>query len=184
MIVAITGMPGSGKSTAAEILKKKGFKVVELSDFIKKEMRHRGIEITAKNIEHFAIAMRKKLGMDMTAKFAIKDISRMRGDIAISGVRDIDEVLYMRRKLKKIIPVIALVAPQRLRYERIKARARPSDVKSFKEFRWRDNENKKLGIGRVIHSADMLVSNSGTRRQLSDNMGRALSMLREKHALS
>lgn len=180
MIIAITGMPGSGKSTAADILKRKGFKVVELSDFIKREMRRQGIDITAKSIEHFAMTMRKRVGMDMTAKLAIRDIAKTRGNIAVSGVRDIEEVQYMRSKLKKEVPVVALVAPQRLRHARIRARGRPSDVKSFKEFKWRDNENMKLGIGKVIHSADILVSNSGTRRQLSDNLARVLSMLREK----
>ena len=48
-IVAITGMPGAGKSTAAHALAKLGWTRVVMGDVIREETKRRGLEPVAKN---------------------------------------------------------------------------------------------------------------------------------------
>ena len=49
LILAITGMPGAGKSTAAKALEAEGFKRIVMGDVIREETRKRGLEPDAKN---------------------------------------------------------------------------------------------------------------------------------------
>ena len=39
LIVCLTGMPGAGKSTVADSLKKKGFLVITIGDIVREEAR-------------------------------------------------------------------------------------------------------------------------------------------------
>ena len=71
MILCLTGMPGSGKSTAAEIFAKMGFEVIEGSAIIKEEMRRKGIRVTPESVEVFANRVKSERGK---AAFAIMTI--------------------------------------------------------------------------------------------------------------
>ena len=48
-IVAITGMPGAGKSTAAKALVTSGWKRIVMGDVIREEVKRRGLVPDSKN---------------------------------------------------------------------------------------------------------------------------------------
>ena len=101
MIIAITGTPGTGKTTVASILKKKGFIVVDLkqvafdNDFIigiDKERNSRIVDI-------------KKLDRYIKKKFFSEDIVFIEGHIA-HLLTCIDKIIILRlhpSKLKEIL---------------------------------------------------------------------------------
>src|ERR671932_710657 len=62
LIVCITGMPGAGKSTIAESLRKKGFYVISMGDVIREEARQRNLDPTDNNLGKLMLKLRDDLG--------------------------------------------------------------------------------------------------------------------------
>lgn len=178
MVIGITGMPGSGKSTAIELLEDMGFTVINISDYIKEEMELEHIPLTHKNLEDFAVELRHRLGPGAPIILATRGLNRIRGDVAIAGLRDPDELAYMRKKLELRFPLIVISLPTKERYLRIRHRHIKGDIKDFKEFQWRDRRNMRLGIGKVLAKADMVIANTGTKADFRKNLREAMRVLR------
>jgi len=51
MIIGLTGTMASGKDAVADILKKKGFICLSLSDEVREEAKNRQIELTRENLQ-------------------------------------------------------------------------------------------------------------------------------------
>ena len=182
MIIGLTGMPGAGKSEVAKILEKKGFKALEMGDVIRAEMARRKIPITNKNMRAFAIAFTHNR-RTIVAQHMLRDIKKMKGkDFVISGVKRKEEVEYFKKNTPKRIGfvVVAITAPEKMRYERIKARGRPDDPKTLSDFRFREKKELSMGLGVVVRNADYFILNTSTRRELGKNVDRLLVYLRNK----
>ena len=76
-IVAITGMPGAGKSTAAHALVSAGWKRVVMGDVIRAETQRRGLELDAKGTGEVMRLLRKEMGESAVADLCLETISRM-----------------------------------------------------------------------------------------------------------
>ncbi|MGC8587106.1 MAG: AAA family ATPase [Candidatus Micrarchaeia archaeon] len=181
MIICITGMPGSGKSVTADILGKMGFKIIEMGDLIREEMKRNGIKVTNENMRNFAIDIRKRGGNDIVAKLTAKKIKnlRNRGKIAIVGVRNADELSYFRRIFKRFATV-EIYAPAKSRYERLEGRGRKDDPKNYNEFKFREKKEGKLGIASAIMSTDYVVLNTGSIADLKKSLKLLVGFLEEK----
>ncbi len=177
IVICLTGMPGSGKSTVGGMLKENGFTMVEHSSQIKKLMRIGGMPINAKNIELFVVNLKKAFGRDVVAKLSSKKIASSKGDVVISGPRDPAELAYIRKFHPEVV-VVAVSAPKKLRYERIVDRKGGIKANSYQEFEWRDRKNVALGTMKLIKSADYVLVNTGTFPQLHSNLNELLRMLR------
>ncbi|MFP3278516.1 MAG: AAA family ATPase [Candidatus Micrarchaeota archaeon] len=169
VVVGITGMPGSGKSLAAQYLVRKGFEKVEMGDVVREEMRRKKIRITNRSIREFSLLLRKKFGNDVVAKLALRELRKKKGNIVIVGLRGVGEIKYFRKRLKHFY-VIALVAPKLLRYKRLRARGREDDPKNMKEFEFREAKEKRYGIDGAIRNADFVVSNTASVKQLKRDL--------------
>jgi len=169
VVLGITGMPGSGKSLAAQYLVRKGFKKVEMGDVVREEMRRKKIRITNRSIREFSLLLRKKFGNEVVAKLALRGLRKKEGNIVIVGLRGVGEIKYFRKRLKHFY-VIALVAPKLLRYKRLRARGREDDPKTMKEFEFREAKEKRYGIEGAIRNADFVVSNTASVKQLKSDL--------------
>ena len=169
VVLGITGMPGSGKSLAAQYLVRKGFKKVEMGDVVRKEMRRKKIRITNRSIREFSLLLRKKFGNNVVAKLALRELRKKKGNIVIVGLRGVGEIKYFRKRLKHFY-VIALVAPKLLRYKRLRVRGREDDPKNMKEFEFREAKEKRYGIEGPIRNADFVVSNTTSIKQLKSDL--------------
>lgn len=175
--MCLTGMPGSGKSTVADMLKERGFTMVEHSAQIKKLMRIGGMTINAKNIELFVVRLKEAFGRDVVAKLSSKMISSAKGDVVISGPRDPAEVEYIRT-IRPGVVVVAVSAPSKVRYNRLIKRKEDVETNNYQEFEWRDRKNVALGTMKLIKSADYLLLNTGTLPELHSNVDELLRSLR------
>ncbi|MGC8628645.1 MAG: dephospho-CoA kinase [Candidatus Micrarchaeia archaeon] len=185
MIVGITGYIGSGKSTVAELLRRRGFKIVEMRDAVVDEMKKKGIEVDSKSLREFSTALRKRYGNVVVAKLTLKRIKGIRGDIAITGMRSTYEEAYFRKHIKGFA-TIAVVAPEKIRFERIKKRKKADDPKTLKEFR--EIEKKELngfsasgsghGVQEVIEHADYIVMNTGSIATLKKDINALAEVLK------
>ncbi|MEM0148842.1 MAG: AAA family ATPase [Candidatus Micrarchaeaceae archaeon] len=181
MIIGLTGMPGSGKSEVAKILEKRGFKALEMGNVIREEMKKRGIPMTNKNMRAFAIEFTQNR-RTIVAQYMLRDIKMMKGrDFVISGVKRMEEVAYLKKHIPKKagFVVVAVTAPEMVRYARMKARSRPDDPLKLADFRFRDRKELSMGLGSVIRNADYVLLNTGTIAELRKNVDRLLAALRQ-----
>lgn len=168
-IICITGLPGSGKSLSAEIFKRSGFKVIEMSSAVKRLMAEQKIKVNNKSLRNFSTELRRKYGKEVVAKLVSKKISgsarRRARKILINGVRSVQEIKYFRKIFPHML-VIAITSPEQTRYERIAKRSRPDDMQSFKDFMWREKKEISWGLKSAIGNADVIISNSSTKQSL------------------
>ncbi|MFH1652352.1 MAG: AAA family ATPase [Chloroflexota bacterium] len=73
-IVALVGMPGSGKSEVARILEKEGFLRVRFGDLTDREVRKRGLELNEANERAVREALRREHGMAAFARLSLPAI--------------------------------------------------------------------------------------------------------------
>ena len=160
-IVAITGMPGAGKSTAAQALVKNGWKRVVMGDVIREETKRRGFEPNAKHTGEVMKLLRKEGGEAAVADLCMEAISKSGADrVVVDGIRSMAEVESFRRKASVIL--VAVDASPARRFELLKERGRSDDPLTQEMFLERDQRELGVGIGRAIALADETVSNEHT----------------------
>lgn len=171
LIVAVAGMPGSGKSMVSRIIAGElGCRVYSMGDVVREETRRRGLEVTAENVERVAVELRRELGPQAVAQLLSEKLQATTGCAVVDGVRSLDEV----RVFRSIAPVciVAVHASPGTRYRRMMERGRLEDLGGLEGFRLRDRSNLALGVGSVIAMADFIIINEAGRDELADNARR------------
>ncbi len=169
-IVAVTGMPGAGKSTAAKGLAAAGWKRVVMGDVVREETRKRGLEADAKNTGEVMQDLRRKFGDAAVAKLclsAVKDAGAER--VVVDGIRSMAEVEELR-KSARVFLVAVHASPER-RFALLRERGRSDDPLTHEMFLKRDRRELGVGIGDAIALADEVISNEHhTQGGLSNKM--------------
>ncbi|HLD24849.1 MAG TPA: AAA family ATPase [Patescibacteria group bacterium] len=171
-LIAIVGLPGSGKTEAADYFRKHGFTVLRFGDQTDIGVKELGLPLTEENERRYREQIRKEFGM---AAMAIKieprilkaiDTSDM---IALDGMRSWEEYVYLKEKFPQLL-VLSIFASPKARYNRLaNRRIRPLTESESKE---RDKaEIENLHSGGPIALADYVIKNEGTKPDLE----RALS---------
>jgi dephospho-CoA kinase len=165
MIVIVTGMPGSGKSKIVKEFESRGFPSVSMGDIVREETVKRGLELTKENVAKVSIRLRQELGQNAVAKLAVEKVRELLKEtdvVVIDGVRSLDEVGTFRSAFPgERIVTIAVHTPPRQRFERLRARGRHDDPRSWEDFEERDWKELKFGIGNVMAMADYMLVNDG-----------------------
>ncbi|MBW3583260.1 MAG: flagellar hook-basal body complex protein FliE [Euryarchaeota archaeon] len=180
-IVAITGLPGSGKSEAVRIAREHGLPVVRMGDFVIDEVRRRGLPIEESAIGPVATGMRADHGDDIWARRTIEAIrsGRVSGIpsdeplVIVDGVRSPAEVERFRADLGKEFILVAVDAPETVRHERLLGRRRHDDVRDVQEAKARDDRERRWGVEEVMSEADHILRNDSgleTFRKKADDL--------------
>src|SRR4030067_193709 len=61
-VLALTGMPGSGKSLVVNIAREKGYEIIIMGDIIREETRKRGLTLTPENTGQTMLELRQQEG--------------------------------------------------------------------------------------------------------------------------
>jgi len=162
-IVAIVGMPGAGKTIAADFFRSKKIPVLRFGDQTDIGLKEYGLEKNEKNERWYRERMRKELGM---AAMAIKIFPRILEQakehslIVLDGLYSWEEFLFLKEKIPDI-QLLCIYAPPQVRYGRLKNRlVRPLNIE---EAMSRDiAEIQNLNKGGPIAIADQLVINNGS----------------------
>ena len=164
LIVCITGMPGAGKSTIAESLRKKGFYVIAMGDIIREEARQRNLDPTDINLGKLMLKLRDDLGPGAIAHLILRKInsedisSAQKENVVIDGIRGIAEVEILKRV--GCVKLLAIHASTNKRFTHLKQRARSDDPCAMEEFTTRDRRELTVGISEAIALADETLSNN------------------------
>jgi len=174
ILIGTTGMPGSGKDTIRKFIQKLGFQVIVMGDEVRLEAKRRGLDINPENLGKIMLEIRREEGPAAIAKRCIQKIRSIDSSfILIDGIRSLHEVEEFRR----IFPdfkVLAVHASPKTRFKRLLRRGREDDPKSWEDFMKRDMRELSVGLGDVIATADYMLVNEGTKRELEEKLMRLL----------
>ncbi|MGQ9781808.1 MAG: AAA family ATPase [Nitrososphaeria archaeon] len=168
LILCVTGMPGSGKTTVAYEIKKMGFHYVSLGDVVREQTILRGYDVTDANCGIVMMALRKELGPQAIAQLSLKHIVEEGGLIVVDGIRSIDEVNVFRSLGE--VKLLAVHASPKRRFELLASRERVDAPKTREEFDMRDRRELDVGVGDVIALADEIISNDSTIEELAEKV--------------
>ena len=174
-IIAVVGMSGSGKSVVVDYLTEKGFPKVYFGGMIYKEMKRRGIEITAdgESEKRFREMIRETEGKDWVVKQVIEEAKNLinagQKRIVLDGLYSWTEYKILKKEFPGQLTVLAVVVPKALRHFRVGKRPeRPFNTKEIQE---RDrSEVENLEKGGPIAMADYYVLNDESVAKLHDGV--------------
>ncbi|MEM2897402.1 MAG: AAA family ATPase, partial [Candidatus Bathyarchaeia archaeon] len=148
-----------------------GIPVLAFGDVVREEAKRRGLKPTFENIGMLMLKMREEGGSAIMAKRLIPKIDRINSSLMVlEGARSMDEVDELKRCYDVV--VVAVHSSPETRYERLLARKRSDDPKSWEEFKERDERELKVGIGNLIALADKVVINEGSVEKLKVELER------------
>ena len=157
-IVAITGMPGAGKSTAAEALVKRGWQRVVMGDVVREETRRRGLPEDAKHTGEVMRDLRRQHGEAAVAELCLKSMRKSGAEkVVVDGIRSVAEVEAFRKAADVLVISVQASPPRRFSF--LRGRARSDDPESYEMFQKRDEREIGVGIGKAIALADETISN-------------------------
>lgn len=175
-IVAITGMPGAGKSTAAKALVQRGWKRVVMGDVIRAETVRRGLEPDAKNTGAVMKELREKNGPSAVAELCLAEIEKAgKSRVVVDGIRSMAEVDAFRKKADLLL--VGVHASRARRFELLKERGRSDDPLTEEMFLQRDRRELGVGIGEAIALADEVISN---QHRTSENLATEIEKIVER----
>lgn len=152
-------MPLAGKTTVAEIMKDKGFSVLDMGDVVRIEMEKRGIG--TESTGEFVTSLRDEHGMDAIAQLCIPYLEEMveeSEDVVITGMRGWSEKKTFEEETGQSIEVIGVWASRKTRRERREERKREEDVKG-QAFEERDIREIENGVGKLFALTDYMIEN-------------------------
>jgi dephospho-CoA kinase len=158
LAICITGMPGSGKTTVANMLTQLGFKVVALGDVVREEAARRNLHPTDENLGRVMREIRAEGGRGAVAKLALKKILDAGRLCVVDGIRCLDEVSVIGSVAET--KLLAIHASPQIRFARIVSRNRSDSTPDWERFKERDRRELEVGVGEAIALADEVISNN------------------------
>jgi dephospho-CoA kinase len=164
LIVALTGMPGAGKTTVANHLAQKGIPLLIMGDVVREAAQNDGLEPTSDNLSKLMLRLREKNGPEAIAFLVANKIKNMKhennefGVVIVDGVRSMAEIQVLRSVGK--VKLLAIHGSTLTRYSHIRDRARSDVPSNIGEFDKRDKVEMGVGISDAIALADETISNN------------------------
>ncbi|MBI2543489.1 MAG: AAA family ATPase [Candidatus Aenigmarchaeota archaeon] len=171
LVIGLTGTMGAGKDIVREMLEKKfNTSSLRLSDLIDTTpFKKRNVAITRTMYQNMGDELRQKYGPFVLAKIAsgfMKPTDKIK---IIDGIRNPAEADYFKEKFGEGFKLIAVDAPQQVRFERLSKRHRENDPKTWEEFaaadeREQGKDQPEYGqhVRDCIEMADVVIENDGS----------------------
>ena len=165
-LIGLTGPNGAGKGEAAQVLKAWGYEYFSLSDVIRDKLREEGKTASRDNMIEKGNGLRRQFGPDILARLIMDKVQRQ---AVIDSIRNVSEVEYLRGRGGFVL--IAVDAPAKTRFERVRARGRDESAQTLEQFVRKEAEEKGEDAGaqqldKVMALADIIVANDGSLEDL------------------
>jgi dephospho-CoA kinase len=181
MIIGVIGTLGTGKGTVASyIAKKKGFKHISLSKIIRYESKKLGYGMDRTSLQKVGNLFAKRNGYLAERALERMEKAGVRNAV-IEGIRIVPDIKRLKKAGKFVL--IAVDAPLKLRYERIKKRKNIEDRKvSFENFKKEDKKELRgdwpgQQTGKCLKLADYKIVNDKTKKELYKKIDKILAKL-------
>lgn len=177
-LIAIVGMPGAGKSLAADFFRSKGIVVLRFGDQTDIGLKEAGLERNEKNERWYREKLRKELGMvAMAIKIEprILEAAKINATIVLDGLYSWEEYIYLIDKFPQL-QLLCIYAPATIRYQRLSIR--PVRPLTQETARGRDiAELENLNKGGPIAMADYLIKNERSQEHLQQKLKKYYSTI-------
>lgn len=184
LIIGLTGTLGAGKGTIGNYLVKKGASYYSCSDELRKEIRKLGKKETRDNLRNLGNEIRRKYGAGELARRILSRIKSNKDNLAVvDSIRHPEEIKVLRSTSSFFL--IFVDAYPKIRYNRIKKRARASDFVSFKKFMQDEAKEMKSSGPRqqlkvCARLADFKIVNNGSFSQLYQKVDKILDKIKKQ----
>jgi dephospho-CoA kinase len=161
-LIVIVGLPGSGKSFAADTIRKNfGARVFHTGDLIREEIKNRGWKYTPKTDALIAHWFHSQNRERLLIKRLFDKISKTnRRLVVVEGLRSVKQLMYMKRYHKRdpIIIYIKASFESRARRELKRKRFKSGETRDY--IRFRDQLERSHGVMGIIKRADYTIDNT------------------------
>jgi len=160
-VLAVCGLPGSGKGEFAAVLTSHKVPVLSMGDMVRAEVSRLGYEESPAIFGQVAADLRSKYGDDILAKRlcdATDELLNKHELVLIEGLRGVAEYNVFSDRWGSKFSTIAIKASSDVRFARIQNRGRSEDG-DFAAFEVREKRETGWGLNDLIESADIILSN-------------------------
>lgn len=175
-LIALVGLPGSGKTEAVNyIMQKFGWPKIYFADGVFEELEKRGLQMNQKNEKLVRESLREKYGPACLAVQVAEKIDRMENEkiIVLESLYSLQEFMFLKEKYGDDLILIAIYAPPRMRYERlVKRPIRPLTVEEARGRDYAQIEN--LSQAGPIAMADYTIINDGNLENLHSQIDKVI----------
>lgn len=179
VVVAVAGMPGSGKAAFQKYLIRMGYPVVVMGDVVREEAKRRKLDPTPENLGTLMLNLRTADGPAAVAKRCVPKLKKAREQIVgVDGIRSLHEVNEFKKHFSNFV-LVAIHTSPRKRYQRLFRRRRSDDPQDWETFMERDLRELGVGMGDVIATADYMIVNEATFTQLNTRIKNVLKEILE-----
>ncbi|MEK7110034.1 MAG: nucleoside monophosphate kinase [Patescibacteria group bacterium] len=170
-IIAIVGLPGSGKTDAATYLKSKGLPIISFGKTVIDQVNQKNLPHSEKAHKEVREELRKKYGKEAMAVLNIDKIKTALKDnliIVVEGMRSWEEYLYLKKVLPEVkLVIVCIYSEKLLRYKRISKR---NDMSEHYGEERDINEIVGINAGPTIAYADHVIKNNYSKEEFYDKL--------------
>ncbi len=178
-VIALVGMPGSGKSEVARVFESGAYHRIRFGDMTDEEVKKRKLKLSEENERIVREELREKHGM---AAYAMLNLPRIEAalktsHVVIDGLYSWEEYKFLKERLGADLRVVAVWSPPALRYRRLRGRpVRPLTVEQAAARDYAEIEN--VNKGGPIAMADFTISNCSTLESLVEQAENVIRVLK------
>jgi len=160
LILAVCGLPASGKGEFAEVARRMGLPVRSMGDMIRAEVEARGLEGGPEVFGQVAVDLRAEHGDEV---LAVRLADAIDSDVpvpvlVIDGMRGTAERRVFQQRWGDAFQVVAIHADPDVRFARTQARGRAEDG-SHAQFEQRDARELGWGVETLMTEAEHALVN-------------------------
>ena len=177
IILGFVGLPCAGKGMVIDYLvNQREFFYTSTSDEIRVELRRRKEPITRDSLQRVAGELRQEFGPTVLVRRVWKRVSGFkRKKVVIDSLRGIEEVEFLKKQPG--FWLVSVLAKPKIRFQRMKVRARAGDPTTWGDFlenEERDKHAEGRNIPACLKAADFKLTNNTTLKALSQQVERVL----------
>lgn len=161
-VVAVVGLPGSGKSEAAAVAESLDIPVITMGDVIREECRDRGLD-PSRDHGKVAQALREELGRGAVAERSLPIVEaalESNDTVLIDGIRSDAELDRFEAAYGEALELLRIDAPDAERAKRLEVRGRDASAADGGEtLAERDERELGFGMDAAMERADVVITN-------------------------
>jgi dephospho-CoA kinase len=182
-LILIVGLPGSGKSFAADVIRRRfQAKKLETGDVIRAELRRRGWKYMPENDAKMRLWFHSGREHLIVQRLWDK-MKNYKGVVVIDGLRSPKELAMLKRLFKGDVFLIKITSSFSVRARRSIKRGRFGRLESAKALRQRDISElgELVGMRQLLKRADYTIDNSRlTKKQMERRVAGLVGSLLRK----